>query len=277
MDKKHLLSSVATLFLSLLVIVTVSFAWFAISKTAETPFFAEVGNMSSKYEFASITEGNIENATDITELHLNEVMPGSQFTFGMIIENEGDLSGTISVNFNNVRSYLTEPDPDDQTKYIVSSDYENEYEKIQYAFTYSVLATYWIPKGTTISEIDQSDPLGNVKENWVEFSDSEKSQYYPVYNADSDEDAALDSVRFNGTIQASDGTSTDQNDYTLLNSVKVNGTDKTTFIVFFQICFVNEPIFPDHITESEENFDGNVYGNQLFGISNITIVSMRDE
>ena len=108
MDKKYFLSSIATVFLSLLVIVTVSFAWFAISKTAETPFFAEVGNMQSKYEFASITQGNVEDNTDITELHLTEVMPGSKFTFGMIVENESELNGTISVNFNNVKSYLTE-------------------------------------------------------------------------------------------------------------------------------------------------------------------------
>jgi hypothetical protein len=277
MDKKYFLSSIATVFLSLLVIVTVSFAWFAISKTAETPFFAEVGNMQSKYEFASITQGNVEDNTDITELHLTEVMPGSKFTFGMIVENESELNGTISVNFNNVKSYLTEPDPSDNTKYIVHDEYENPHHKIQYAFSYSVLDVYWIPKGTTISGIDQSDPLGKIDPAWVEFTDAEKALYYPTYNNDLNADTVLDSTRFNGTIKDNNNQDVDQNDYTLLNSVKVDNSDKAAFIVFFQINFVDKPVFPDFITEDETNFDGNVYGNQLFGISNITIVSMRDE
>ena len=277
MDKKYFLSSIATVFLSLLVIVTVSFAWFAISKTAETPFFAEVGNMQSKYEFASITQGNVEDNTDITELHLTEVMPGSKFTFGMIVENESELNGTISVNFNNVKSYLTEPDPSDNTKYIVHDEYENPHHKIQYAFPYSVLDAYWIPKGTTINGIDQSDPLGKIDPTWVEFTDAEKALYYPTYDNDIDADTVLDSTRFNGTIKDNNNQDVDQNDYTLLNSVKVNNSDKAAFIVFFQINFVDKPVFPDFITEDEANFNGNVYGNQLFGISNITIVSMRDE
>ena len=277
MDKKYFLSSIATVFLSLLVIVTVSFAWFAISKTAETPFFAEVGNMQSKYEFASITQGNVEDNTDITELHLTEVMPGSKFTFGMIVENESELNGTISVNFNNVKSYLTEPDPSDNTKYIVHDEYENPHYKIQYAFSYSVLDAYWIPKGTTINGIDQSDPLGKIDPAWIEFTDAEKALYYPTYDNDLDADTILDSTRFNGTIKDNNNQDVDQNDYTLLNSVKVNDSDKAAFIVFFQINFVDKPVFPDFITEDEANFNGNVYGNQLFGISNITIVSMRDE
>lgn len=277
MDKKYFLSSIATVFLSLLVIVTVSFAWFAISKTAETPFFAEVGNMQSKYEFASITQGNVEDNTDITELHLTEVMPGSKFTFGMIVENESDLNGTISVNFNNVKSFLTEPDPNDNTKYIVHDEYEYAHHKIQYAFSYTVLDAYWVPKGTTISGIDQADPLGNIDPTWVEFTNAEKAQYYPTYNNDMDNDGVTDSARFNGTIKDNNNQDIDQSDYNLLDSVKVNNSDKSAFIIFFQINFVDKPEFPDFITEDETNFDGNLYGNQLFGISNITIVSMRDE
>ena len=101
--------------------------------------------------------------------------------------------------------------------------------------------------------------------------------YYPTYNNDIDADTVLDSTRFNGTIKDNINQDIDQNDYVLLNSVKVNNSDKAAFIVFFQINFVDKPVFPDFITEDETNFDGNVYGNQLFGISNITIVSMRDE
>ncbi len=294
MNNKLLLSSIVTLFVSIFLVVAVTFAWFALSKTAESSLVGVVGDLNAKYSFAAIDENEVIEGEGEGTLSMNDVMPGSKFIFVIVIENEGNAAGHISVNLNNITSYIATVNEQDENVYDLSEDYSTlgHRNKIQYAFAYKVYAAYWVPTGTSIEDLDDGDPLNLDKTGWVAFSDEDMTTY-PAYDYDSkDEDTAYDLKLFNDQKTSTSGSTIDQVDYPLITNLAVNSKDasglnaaekRNTFALFFEIDFLNLPSLPDFLSENFdeqsfiENFDANIYGSQLFCISNVTIVAEKED
>ena len=294
MNNKLLLSSIVTLFVSIFLVVAVTFAWFAISKTAESSLVGVVGDLNAKYSFAAIDKNEVIEGEGEGTLSMNDVMPGSKFIFVIVIENDGNAAGHISVNLNNITSYIATVNEQDENLYDLSEDYSTlgHRNKIQYAFAYKVYAAYWVPTGTNIDDLDDGDPLNMNKDGWVAFSD-EDMKTYPAYDYDSkDEDTAYDLKLFNDQKTSTSGSTIDQVDYPLITNLAVNSKDasgldaaeaRNAFALFFEIDFLNLPSLPDFLSENFdeqsfiENFDANIYGSQLFCISNVTIVAEKED
>ena len=294
MNNKLLLSSIVTLFVSIFLVVAVTFAWFAISKTAESSLVGVVGDLNAKYSFAAIDKNEVIEGEGEGTLSMNDVMPGSKFIFVIVIENDGNAAGHISVNLNNITSYIATVNEQDKDVYDLSEDYSTlgHRNKIQYAFAYKVYAAYWVPTGTTIDDLDDEDPLNMNKDGWLAFSEQDMKTY-PTYDYDSkDEDTAYDLKLFNDQKTSTSGSTIDQVDYPLITNLAVNSKDasglnsaekRNTFALFFEIEFLNIPTLPDFLSENFdeqsfiENFDANIYGSQLFCISNVTIVAEKDD
>lgn len=294
MNNKLLLSSIVTLFVSIFLVVAVTFAWFAISKTAESSLVGVVGDLNAKYSFAAIDKNEVIEGEGEGTLSMNDVMPGSKFIFVIVIENDGNAAGHISVNLNNITSYIATVNEQDENVYDLSEDYSTlgHRNKIQYAFAYKVYAAYWVPTGTSIEDLDDGDPLNLDKTGWVEFS-AEDMNTYPTYDYDSkDEDDVNDLKLFNDQKTSTSGSTIDQVDYPLITNLAVNSKDtsglnaaeaRNAFALFFEIDFLNTPTLPDFLSENFdeqsfiENFDANIYGSQLFCISNVTIVAEKDD
>ena len=136
MNNKLLLSSIVTLFVSIFLVITVTFAWFAISKTAESSLVGVVGDLNAKYSFAAIDKNKVIEGEGEGTLSMNDVMPGSKFIFVIVIENEGNAAGHISVNLNNITSYIATVNEQNEDVYDLSEDYSTlgHQNKIQYAF-----------------------------------------------------------------------------------------------------------------------------------------------
>lgn len=293
MNNKLLLSSIVTLFVSIFLVVAVTFAWFAISKTAESSLVGVVGDLNAKYSFAAIDKNEVIEGEGEGTLSMNDVMPGSKFIFVIVIENDGNASGHISVNLNNITSYIATVNEKDENVYDLNEDYSTlgHQNKIQYAFGYKVYAAYWVPTGTNIDDLDKVDPLSVVKNTWIPFSDTDKSTY-PTYDYDSNDDNIKDLKLFNDEKESTSGGKIDQADYPLVSNISVNSKDATgttsdvtrnAFVLFFEIDFLNSPIIPNFVKENIdyqsfiENFDANIYGSQLFCISNVTIVAEKED
>lgn len=294
MNNKLLLSSIVTLFVSIFLVVAVTFAWFAISKTAESSLVGVVGDLNAKYSFAAIDKNEVIEGEGEGTLSMNDVMPGSKFIFVIVIENDGNAAGHISVNLNNITSYIATVNEQNEDVYDLSEDYSTlgHRNKIQYAFAYKVYAAYWVPTGTSIDDLDDENPLNMDKKGWVKFSDEDMTTY-PTYDYDSnDEDTVPDLKLFNDQKTSTSGSTIDQVDYPLITNLAVNSKDasgsnaaekRNTFALFFEIDFLNQPSLPDFLSENFdeqsfiENFDTNIYGSQLFCISNVTIVAEKED
>lgn len=294
MNNKLLLSSLLTLLVSIFLVVAVTFAWFAIAKSAEAGLVGVVGDLNAKYSFAAIDKNEVIEGEGEGTLSMNDVMPGSKFIFVIVIENEGNAAGHISVNLNNITSYIATVNEKDENVYDLDEDYSTlgHQNKIQYAFGYKIYAAYWVPSGTSIDDLDKTDPLSVVKDTWIPFSDADKATY-PTYDYDSNEDSLVDLKLFNSEKDSTSGGKIDQADYPLISNISVNSKDavglsadvtRNAFVLFFEIDFLNTPILPNFVKGENfneqtflDNFDGNIYGSQLFCINNVTIVAQKDD
>lgn len=294
MNNKILLSSLVTLLVSIFLVVVVTYAWFAISKSAQGDLIGVVGDLSAKYSFAAIEENEIIVGEGENTLNMNDVMPGSKFIFVIVIENDGNANGTISVNLNNITSYIATVNEENSDLYDLDDDYSTmgAENKIQYAFGYKVHSAYWAPTGTTIDDLDNENPLNVVKDDWIPFSGADLNTY-PTYDYDSDENDLNDLKLFNGEKTSTSGDIIDQVDYPLVTNINVNSKNATgansaevrnTFVLFFEIDFLNKPIIPDFLKGENfdeqnfiNNFNSNIYGSQLFCVSNVTIVAQKDD
>lgn len=285
---KNLISQLAISICAILLIATVTFAWFAISNTADAGFVAQVGDLESSFEFAAVENDKLVDASGVSTLDMKDVIPGQKFYFVMKVATTGSTDGKISIMLNDIKSYNV-TGTNNETIYNLNEDYtEKEYEKIQYAFSYSITGAYWVPVNEQLDkEVDQSNPISLVKDTWKEFTAAEKTSYYPTYDKDAN-DVDLGYSRFNKE-ETKDGTLINQDDYILMKNVIVKGAnatdeDKTAedhnaFVVIFEIDFLQNAVLPSFV-KKPVNFDldnSNVYETQLFSISNITIITSEIE
>ena len=293
---KNLISQLVVSICALLLIATVTFAWFAISNTADAGFVAQVGDLESSFEFSAVQDDRLVDASGVSTLDMKDVIPGQKFYFFMVVELSGSESGIVSVMLNDIKSYNVEG-TDSENSYKLNEDYTGiEERKIQYAFNYSIKGAYWVPKGTTLKDetLSQSDPLSIVvkkeldengnpinKDYWIEFDDvTEKTKYYY-----SESDQYTQPVRFNKTENGKD-----QDDYVLLRNVPIVGDnvtneektaeDHNAFVVIIEIDFMSTAVLPDFFTEEQknnfENSNSNIYETQLFSLSNISIITSKE-
>ena len=81
---KNLISQLVVSICAILLIATVTFAWFAISNTADAGFVAQVGDLESSFEFASVYDGQVNVSPEGNELlDMKDVIPGQKFFFIM--------------------------------------------------------------------------------------------------------------------------------------------------------------------------------------------------
>ena len=286
---KNLISQLVISICAIFLIATVTFAWFAISNTADAGFVAQVGDLESSFEFAAVENDKIVDASGVSTLDMKDVIPGQKFYFFMVVELNGSESGMVSIVLNDIKSYTVTGIEEDNI-YKLDEDYSGEeWKKIQYAFCYSVKGAYWVPKGTTLKNeiLSQSNPLsvvvpndGTNKDYWIEFATEEKQKYYY-----SESDQYDKSVIFNKNEN-----NADQDVYVLLRNVPIIGDneaniektaeDHNAFVVIIEIDFLSEAVLPDFFDPSvEENFDNsnsNIYETQLFSISNISIITSKE-
>ena len=290
---KNLVSQLIVCLCAILLIATVTFAWFAISNTADAGFVAQVGDLESSFEFAAVENDKLVDSSGVSTLDMKDVIPGQKFYFFMKVETKGSEDGKVSIMLNDIKSYYATPGQSDH-EYNLVDDYTNTaYEKIQYAFSYSIVGAYWVPMNTVLDnkELSQSDPLSvvvkkeyddkNVLKNnnyWIEFSDVEKKEYYF-----SEYELGENSVRFNKVENG-----TDQDDYVLMRNVDLKGDsneniektaeDHNAFVVIFEIDFRETPELPSFV-KIPDNFDktySNMYADQLFSITNISIITSKE-
>ena len=190
---KNLISQLVVSICAILLIATVTFAWFAISNTADAGFVAQVGDLESSFEFAAVDNDKLVDSSGVSTLDMKDVIPGQKFYFFMKVETKGSEDGKVSIMLNDIKSYYATPGQS-ENEYKLEDDYTNtSYEKIQYAFCYSIKGAYWVPVNTVLDnkKLSQSDPLSVVVEKeydannvltnnnyWIEFSDVEKKEYY---------------------------------------------------------------------------------------------------
>ena len=292
---KNLISQLVVSICALLLIATVTFAWFAISNTADAGFVAQVGDLESTFEFAAVENDKLVDSSGVSTLDMKDVIPGQKFYFFMKVASKGSTNGLVSVMINDIKSYYATGSGDENI-YNLNDDYQDkECEKIQYAFSYSITGAYWVPTATELNdkELLQSDPLSIVipktevdgvsnKDYWIEFSAEEKAKYFPTYDKD-ESDQNLGYTRFNKEENGAD-----QDDYILLKNVEINGDnatdiektadDKSAFVLIFEIDFMSSAVLPSFVTPYDgfENANSNIYETQLFSISNVSIVTSKE-
>ena len=292
---KNLISQLVVSICALLLIATVTFAWFAISNTADAGFVAQVGDLESTFEFAAVENDKLVDSSGVSTLDMKDVIPGQKFYFFMKVASKGSTNGLVSVMINDIKSYYATGSGDENI-YNLNDDYQDkECEKIQYAFSYSITGAYWVPTATELNdkELLQSDPLSIVipktevdgvsnKDYWIEFSAEEKAKYFPTYDKD-ESDQNLGYTRFNKEENGAD-----QDDYILLKNVEINGDnatdiektadDKSAFVLIFEIDFMSSAVLPSFVTPYDgfENANSNICETQLFSISNVSIVTSKE-
>ena len=293
---KNLISQLVVSICALLLIATVTFAWFAISNTADAGFVAQVGDLESSFEFSAVQDDTLVDASGVSTLDMKDVIPGQKFYFFMKVGSKGSTNGLVSVMINDIKSYYATGSGDENI-YNLDENYQYPCEKIQYAFSYSITGAYWVPIATELNdkELLQSDPLSIVvdkkfdennnltnKDYWIKFSDEEKAKYFPTYDED-ENGVDLGYIRFN-----KEENGTDQDDYILLKNVEINGDnetdiektadDKSAFVLIFEIDFMSSAVLPSFVTPYDgfENANSNIYETQLFSISNISIVTSKE-
>lgn len=290
---KNLISQLVVSICAILLIATVTFAWFAISNTADAGFVAQVGDLESTFEFAAVENDKLVDSSGVSTLDMKDVIPGQKFYFFMKVETKGSEDGKVSIMLNDIKSYYATPGEKEHEYKLVDNYSNTAYEKIQYAFCYSIKGAYWVPVNTVLDnkKLSQSDPLSvvvkkeydanNVLTNnnyWIEFSDVEKKEYYF-----SEYELGENSVRFN---EVENGT--DQDDYVLMKNVDLKGDsneniektaeDHNAFVVIFEIDFKETPELPSFV-KIPDNFDetySNMYADQLFSITNISIITSKE-
>ena len=293
---KNLISQLVVSICALLLIATVTFAWFAISNTADAGFVAQVGDLESTFEFAAVENDTLVDSSGVSTLDMKDVIPGQKFYFFMKVGSKGSTNGLVSVMINDIKSYYATGSGDENI-YNLDENYQYPCEKIQYAFSYSITGAYWVPIATELDdkELVQSNPLSIVvdkkfdennnltnKDYWIEFSDEEKDKYFPTYDED-ENGVDLGYTRFNKVENGAD-----QDDYILLKNVEINGDnatdiektadDKSAFVLIFEIDFMSSAVLPSFVTPYDgfENANSNIYETQLFSISNISIVTSKE-
>jgi len=298
MDKKTVTSAIGTFLAALLAMAAVTFAWFAISHDASTEGFVnQVGTLETSYEFAQIKEGEFTPEHQDGKFDNKEVIPGSSFIFTLIVKDEGDIDGTVSVDLTGVKSFIVSS-VDADGDYNVSEEYDDLRKKIQYSFSYSVMNVYWVPNDTISlnGNVDQKNPLPTQEElinrGWKEFTDEEKRQYY-INPIEENGKIICDDITFNNYYTNSEGKQVDSTSFRLLNDVYVYGRDqvnnpniadaKTAFIVYFKITYENEIELPEYLkTQNYINqygeyvYNPDVYENQLLGIESVMIIAEEE-
>ena len=286
---KNLISQLVVSICAILLIATVTFAWFAISNTADAGFVAQVGDLESDFEFAAIEEGSLVAPEGNQLLNMKDVIPGQKFYFVMMIKTKGETDGYVSIMLNDIKSYYATPTGNDD-EYKLEDEYSHECEKIQYAFSYSITGAYWVPYGDDLEkELDQSEHTSIIKPSWEEFTNEEQVKYYPKYDGTNEDEQH---VRFNK--EDSENSSKNKDDYILLKNVLIKGasttdedktaSDHNAFVVLFEIDYLGTAVVPDFVSTNCDlpggcNFnskDSNVYEKQLFSISHITIITSKE-
>ena len=80
---KNLISQLVVSICAILLIATVTFAWFAISNTADAGFVAQVGDLESTFEFAAVENDTLVDSSGVSTLDMKDVIPGQKFYFFM--------------------------------------------------------------------------------------------------------------------------------------------------------------------------------------------------
>lgn len=280
---KNLISQLVISICAILLIATVTFAWFAISNTADAGFVAQVGDLESSFEFAAVQDDSLVSPEGNQLLDMKDVIPGQKFFFIMNIQAAGGQDGNVSIMLNDIKSYNVKY-LGNGTEYSLEETYENRYDKIQYAFRYSITGAYWVPHGTSLDkELNQSNPLGDIPDAWVPFNAEEQANYYPRYDEPKTEEDE-GGVRFNHLEETS---TNDQDDYVLLENVPLKGNlpsnSNNAFVVIFEVEFTAEPVFPQregfdiNLPSDFDSTYSNRYELQLFSISNVTIITSKED
>ena len=284
MEKKTLFNTTLTFLIALLTMFSVTFAWFTIAHDAGGEIVGTVGTLETAYDFAQIKGDSFEFEHQDGMFNDSEVIPGSSFVFTLVVSSEGNEKGEVTVDMTGVNSYIVDENND------LIEEFVDNRNKIQFAFTYSVIDVFWVPSGSSISKlpqnVDQANPLPSsdvIKElGWIEFTDEEKKAYYPTYIQNGKENSVKDEVSFCNFYE-SEGVYKDSTTYSLLKNVKLNEQSagdtaeaKNAFIIYFKISYKNEIVLPSYL-DQDYIYSPDVYENQLMGIDAIMIVSKEEE
>ena len=284
MEKKTLFNTLLTFLIALLTMFSVTFAWFTIAYDAGSEIVGTVGRLETAYDFAQIKGDGFEFEHQDGMFNDSEVIPGSSFVFTLVVSTEGDVNGLVTVDMTGVASYIVDKNND------LIEEFPDNRQKIQFAFTYSVIDVFWVPKDSNISKlpqnVDQNKPLPTEDEitelGWINFTEEEKDKYYPSFNQNGKTVNVRDGVSFCNFYE-SDGQYKDSTTYSLLKDVNLNPSSegdsasaKNAFIVYFRISYNNEIVLPSYLDQNYE-YNPDVYENQLMGIDAIMIVSKEEE
>jgi hypothetical protein len=245
--KRMLLVSLGSFVVALMVLISVGFAWYTLSKTASGSLVTELGDVDANYEFYvyldSARLGNsiptitneclastdddcywlIENTSNpLTESvyvfgGTKKVFPNDRFSFAIKVTNVGDFDSNLTVDLQS----------------LVSQGYDIIDNKIQVAFSYQVSKITYLVGG-------------------VESAD----------------------VKSNAGIVVTNGHFTKDNDlrYHIVENIPLSKTDPNTntAIVYFDIHF--DPLVTGYTLLGEPMNNSNAFENQLFTISHIAII-----
>lgn len=284
MEKKTLFNTLLTFLIAMLTMVSVTFAWFTIAYDAGGEIVGTVGTIETAYDFAQIKGDGFEFEHQDGMFNDSEVIPGSSFVFTLVVSSEGNEKGQVTVDMTGVNSYIVDNNND------LIEEFTDNRQKIQFAFTYSVINVFWVPSESNISKlpqnVDQNNPLPSADEitelGWLEFTDEEKELYYPKFNQNGKDVSVKEGVSFCNYYE-SEGNYKDSTTYSLLKDVNINEKDKgntaeakNAFIVYFRISYNNEIVLPSYLDQNY-TYNPDVYENQLMGIDAIMIVSKEEE
>lgn len=246
---KMLLLALLSFVISLISLASVGYAWFITVKENKVEgFVATVGESGYEYQFSQvISDKLIQSETYQTE----KTMPGEVNIFILRLNNTGKGSCILDVYFSDVHS----------EKYVdneFSKTYTNEYEKIQYSYSYCCDLIAQVPNDTVVKEtegelitIPSDEELAEL--DWKKIDDSVNEAKTDIY--------------FNAIDN-----NIERNDYYLIKGLELE--EDSTILIYFTIKFQPNCKIPEIYQEeipSNISFDGQFYSNQRFVIGNLVI------
>lgn len=284
-ENKLLLTSIVSLLLVILVTIAIGYAWFTVAYDSHGGFVAPVGDFGAIYELKHNVEGESGAMTPVEEFNFNNVEQGSMHTFVLTVGAESTTESLISVYFSGVDSYTYL----DETH--MTNIYTNQYEKIQYAFSYNIEETFWIGYNDVNLEIeiDQKRINESIQElsdafGWVPWTSSEKASYYTSKTVNNGV-TSFDRQFFNKVLTGNTPEDyMDEYNYTLVDKVNMPGRiedstpeDHCAFAIIFTIMFESPCTLPSVYESPLPEFSESVYENQVIQIEHIAIQSSKKD
>lgn len=233
--KKNMVISISFALLSLLLLVSTAYAWFALSgKTESSSIVATVSDFDISTDLRQIDDFGY---TIPETFGKDNFIPGESIYYSLCVKNDTSSTGSVYVLLSDIISKGVKEDA--------------PWKKIQYACSYEILDCFWVNDSDELfeSSISPNNPLPSNEVinslGLTRFTNEEKTSYYGQSLFDVDTSSP---VIFNDVVDVSDATT-----YELLNDVMLspNNESNHSFVVYFKITYLSDATLPSIYSSNE--------------------------